>query len=77
MNMNTFSSIYSRMNERTKLIVIAVLAFFLGGLLKGGGSNTGRYQVCGTSPTYVLDTQKGTVWEMKGAKYREMASMPW
>jgi len=77
MNMNTFSSIYSRMNERTKLIVVAVLAFFLGGLLKGGGASTGRYQACGTSPNYVLDTQKGTVWEIKGTKFQEMASMPW
>jgi hypothetical protein len=75
--MNTFASIYSRMNERTKLVVIAALAFFLGGLLKGGGSSTGRYQVVANSPTFVLDTQKGTMWELKGNKYQEAASMPW
>ncbi|MDR3404278.1 MAG: hypothetical protein P4L99_17400 [Chthoniobacter sp.] len=75
--MNTFTSIYSRMNERTKLVIVAVVAFFLGGLLKGGGSTVGRYQVCGNSPTYVLDTQKGKMWEMKGTRYEEMASMPW
>ena len=75
--MNTFSSIYSRINERTKLIIVAVLAFWLGGLLKGG-SATGRYhQVCGTSPTYMLDTQKGTAWKIDGSKYVEMASLPW
>ena len=75
--MNTFSSMYARMNERTKLVAVAVLAFFLGGLLKGGGSNTGRYQACGNSPTYIIDTQKGTTWEMKGSRYQELASMPW
>lgn len=74
--MNTFSSIYSRMNERTKLILVAVIAFWLGGLLKGGGAGTGRYQPCGNSANYVLDTQKGTVWEMKGTKFQELASMP-
>ena len=74
--MNTFSSIYSRVGERTKLIIVAVVAFWLGGLLKGG-SGAGRYQVCGNSPNYVLDTQKGTVWEIKGSKYQEMASIPW
>ena len=75
--MNSFSSIYSRMNERTKLILVAVVAFWFGGLLKGGGSNTGRYQPCGNSPAYVLDTQKGTLWELKGSKYQESATMPW
>jgi hypothetical protein len=75
--MNSFSSIYARMNERTKLVLVAVLAFFLGGLLKGGGSSVGRYQACGNSPTYILDTQKGTSWELKGTKYQEMGSMPW
>jgi len=73
--MNSFSSIYSRMNERTKLILVAVVAFWLGGLLKGG-SGVGRYQPCGNS-NLVLDTQKGTIWEMKGTKFQEMASMPW
>jgi hypothetical protein len=72
--MNTFSSIYSRMNERTKLILVAVLAFWLGGLLKGS-SGVGRYQSFGAN--LVLDTQKGTVWEIKGTKFQELASMPW
>ena len=75
--MNNFRSIYARMSERTKLILVAVIAFFLGGLLKGGGSSTGRYQPCGNSPTYVIDTQKGTTWELKGTKYQELGSMPW
>ena len=75
--MNTFQTIYSRMNERTKLLIVAVVAFFLGGLLKGGGSPVGRYQMCGNSPTYVLDTVKGTAWEMKGSRYEQIASMPW
>ena len=74
--MSTFSSIYSRLSERTKLIIVAVVAFWLGGLLKGG-SGVGRYQAYGTSPNYVLDTQKGTAWEIKGTKYQELASMPW
>jgi hypothetical protein len=75
--MNSFSTIYARMNERTKLIVVAAVAFFLGGLLKGGGgSSTGRYQACGNSPTYILDTTKGTTWELKGTRYQELGSMP-
>jgi hypothetical protein len=64
------------MNERTKLIIVAISAFWLGGLLKGSGSNTGRYQPCGDSHAYVLDTQKGTVWELKGSRYQELATMP-
>ena len=75
--MNTFAPLYARMDERTKLILVGVLAFFLGGLLKGGGSNVGRYQACGNSPTFVLDTQKGTAWELKGTRYQELGSMPW
>lgn len=74
--MNTFYSIYSRMPERTKLIIVAIVAFWLGGLLKGNGSSSGRYQPFGNSPTYVLDTQKGTAWELKGTKYEELGSMP-
>jgi hypothetical protein len=73
--MDTFSSIYSRLNERTKLIIVAVVAFWLGGLLKGG-SSIGRYQACG-SANWVLDTQKGTVYEIKDGKFQQMASMPW
>lgn len=73
--MNPIFSIYSRMNERTKLILVAVLAFWLGGLLKGS-SSVGRYQPFGNG-NLVLDTQKGTVWEMRGTRFQEMASMPW
>jgi hypothetical protein len=75
--MNTFSSIYSRMNERTKLLIVAVVAFWLGGFFKGGGSSTGRYQACGNSPTYVLDSQKGVAWELRNGRYERMAEMPW
>jgi hypothetical protein len=75
--MNKFSALYARLNERTKLVLVAVIAFFLGGLLKGGGSSAGRYQAIGNSPTYVIDTQKGTTWEVKGTRYQEVASMPW
>ena len=74
--MNNFYSIYSRIPERTKLILVAMLAFWLGGLLKGEGSKNGRYQSCGGSATYILDTQKGTSWELKGNKYEVMGSMP-
>ncbi len=73
---STFSSLYSRLTERTKLIMVAVIAFWLGGLLKGG-SGIGRYQACVNSPNFVIDTQKGTMWEIKGTKYQEYASMPW
>ena len=75
--MNTFSSFYARMNERTKLVLVFGLAFYLGGLLKGGGSGAGRYQAVGNAPTYLLDTEKGTTWELKGTKYQEVGSMPW
>jgi len=71
--MNMFSSISSRMSERTKLIAVAVVAFWLGGLLKGG-SSIGRYQPCGNSPNYVLDTAKGTVWVLEGIKFKEFGS---
>jgi len=74
--MNSFSTIYARMTERTKLVLVAVLAFFLGGLLKGGGSSPGRYQACGNNPTYLVDTTKGTTWELKGNRYQELGSMP-
>jgi len=74
--MNSFSTIYARMNERTKLVLVAALAFFLGGLLKGGGTSVGRYQACGNSPTYLVDTAKGTTWELKGNRYQELGSMP-
>jgi hypothetical protein len=65
------------MNERTKLIIVAVLAFSLGGLLKGGGASNGRYQACGNSTAYVFDTQKGVAWEIRNGRYEKVASMPW
>ena len=75
--MNTFTSILSRMNERTKLLLVGAVAFSIGMMFKGGGSNTGRYQACGNSPTYVLDTQKGVAWELRNGRYERMAEMPW
>ena len=75
--MNAFTSILSRMNERTKLLLVGAAAFSLGMMLKGGGATPGRYQACGNSPTYVLDTQKGVAWELRNGRYERMAEMPW
>lgn len=75
--MNSFRSIYTRMNERTKLVIVAVLAFSAGGLLKGGSASPGRYQGWGDSGAYILDTQKGVAWEMRNGRFEKIASMPW
>ena len=75
--MNTFTTFWARMNERSKLLLVGGLAFFLGGFFKGSSSPIGRYQACGNSPTYIIDTQKGTTWEIKGTEYQKLASLPW
>ena len=76
--MNAFTSFFARMNERTKLLLVGAVAFSVGMMLRGsGGATSGRYQACGNSPAYVLDTQKGVAWELRNGRYERMAAMPW
>jgi hypothetical protein len=75
--MNSFTSFFLRMNERTKLLLVGVVAFSAGMMFKGSSSTNGRYQPCGNSLVYVLDTQNGSAWELRNGRYERLGAMPW
>jgi hypothetical protein len=63
MNSTIFRQFLARIPDRTKVIIIAVLAFGVGTLFAGSGGN-GRYTALGTSGTTILDTKTGNAWRI-------------
>jgi hypothetical protein len=74
---NVLLTYLSRLSLRTKIIAAAVLALLLGMMLRGGGGDNGRFLPIGSTPEYIIDTQKGTTWRLENGTYRRVASMPW
>ncbi len=74
--MNLFTTMLARMSPKSKLIGAAILAFLIGIMFKSSSSGAGRYQACGNSAMYVLDTQNGSLWELDGSRYKRAATMP-
>ena len=76
MNTTIFRQFFGRIPERTKTVIIAVVAFGLGTLLAGSGGN-GRYTPLGASGATILDTKTGAAWALDpdhpGA-YKRLAS---
>ncbi len=84
MNLSMVTGLWTRLGERTRLIIVAVVAFIIGTFF-GGRSATpsanGRYVTWGNvaGEPALLDTQTGQIWVVdEGShKFRKWASLPW
>jgi len=76
MDTTIFRRFFGQMPQRTRTIIIAVVAFGVGTLFSGSGGN-GRYTSLGTSGTTILDTKTGTAWRVdpeRAGAYTRVAS---
>ena len=73
-----FANMFSRISLRTKFIITAIIAFWLGTMLRGG-SSVGRYQFHPTDPKFVIDTQTGDTYQYSSAErqFTRIGSLPW
>ncbi len=63
MNTAIFRQFLAQIPDRTKTILIAVLAFGIGTFFGGSGGGNGRYIPVGGSGTIIMDTKTGTMWK--------------
>ena len=76
MDTTIFRRFFGQIPQRTRIIIIAVLAFGIGTLFAGSGGN-GRFTSLGTSGSAILDTKTGTTWRIDPehpGTYTRMAS---
>jgi hypothetical protein len=79
MNFSFLQRLFSQIPERTKTILIAVVAFGVGTLFAGSGGS-GRYVPLayspqGTSGVIIIDTKTGTAWRAEpSGSYTKVAS---
>lgn len=80
MNLGMLNQMLGRVSERTKLIVVAVVAFLIGTLLTGHSSESvnGRY-VPWNGGAGLLDTRTGQVWKLNPGtqRFERAASIPY
>jgi hypothetical protein len=62
MNTAMFRQFYAQIPDRTRTIIIAVLAFVIGTMFGGSGGSIGRYIPVGSSGAIIMDTKTGTTW---------------
>jgi hypothetical protein len=79
MNTAIFRHFLAQIPDRTKTILIAVLAFGVGTLFGGSGAGNGRYIPVGGSGTgtVIMDTRTGTMWRIDSERpgaYTRIAS---
>ena len=77
MNTTMLRQFFDRIPQRTRVVLIAALAFCIGTLFGGAGGGTGRYVPAGTPDgnILVLDTKTGTLWTVApGGAYKRLAS---
>jgi len=77
MNITTFRELLARIPERTKIVLIAVLAFCIGTLFGGSGGGNGRYMPVGGSGNIIMDTKTGATYVVDSnhpGSYTRMAS---
>jgi hypothetical protein len=63
MNTAIFRQFLAQIPDRTKMILIAVLAFGFGSLFGGSGGGNGRYIPVGGTGSIIIDTKTGTTWK--------------
>jgi hypothetical protein len=83
MNFSMPLALWARLGERTKLIVVGVVAFIVGTFFGGHGttaSPNGRYVPWGNvaGEPALLDTQTGQIWVVDDGshKFRKWAALP-
>jgi hypothetical protein len=77
MNTTMFRQLLARIPERTKFVLVAVLAFGVGSLFGGSGGGNGRYLPVGGSGNLIMDTKTGTTYTTESNKpggYTRVAS---
>jgi hypothetical protein len=63
MNTAIFRQFLAQIPDRTKAVLIAVLAFGFGTLYGGSGGSNGRYIPVGGAGAIIMDTKTGTMWK--------------
>jgi len=63
MNTTLFRQFLAQIPDRTKTILIAVLAFAIGTLFGGSGGGNGRYIPVGGTGAIIMDTKTGAIWK--------------
>jgi hypothetical protein len=80
-NLNVVQQLLGRISQRTKLIIVGVLAFLLGLMLAGhsGDSANGRYVPWGNADVGLLDTRTGQIWvvDQENHRFKRLASLPY
>lgn len=79
MNIGMLNQMLGRVSERTKLIVVAVVAFLLGTLLSGHSSESGNGRYVPWNVTGLLDTRTGQLWKLNPGtqRFERVASIPY
>ncbi len=84
MNLSMVTALWARLGERTRLIVVAVVAVVAGTFFGGHGAAAtanGRYVPWGnvSGEPALLDTQTGQIWVVNESthKFTKWASLPW
>ena len=62
MNTTMFRQLLAQIPVRTKMIVIAVLAFGIGSMFGGSGGTNGRFIPVGGTGSIIMDTRTGATW---------------
>jgi len=62
MNMTMFRQLFAQIPERTKTVIIAVVAFGIGTMFGSSGGGIGRYIPVGGTGSVIMDTKTGTTW---------------
>ncbi|MEI8342373.1 MAG: hypothetical protein WCH43_12685 [Verrucomicrobiota bacterium] len=67
------------MTPRTKFILTAIVAFFLGMMFRGSGGTVGRYQFSPTIPNLIIDTTSGETFQYSAENhaFKRLGSLPW
>jgi len=63
MDTTIFRRFFGQIPQRTRTIIIAIVAFGIGTLFSGSGGD-GRYTSLGTSGLTILDTKTGVAWKI-------------
>lgn len=79
MNLGMLQQMLGRVSERTKLIVVAVIAFLLGTLLTGHSNESANGRYVPWNEAGLLDTRTGQLWKLNpGAqRFERVASIPY
>lgn len=83
MNISMLTQMLGRLSERTKLIIVAIVAFLIGSLFGGRSGETvnGRYVPWNTPDIRggLLDTRTGQVWSLNplSKRFERVASIPY